>query len=40
MSFQTRKTFDHLQTQIKMFLMKTESSIDSNATDMFPGPET
>ncbi len=27
-------------TQIKMFLMKSESSIDSNTTEMFPGPET
>ncbi len=30
MSFQTRKTFVHLQTQIKMFLIKSESPpIDS-----------
>ncbi len=27
-------------TQIKMFLMKSEHSIDSNTTEMFPGPET
>ncbi len=44
MSFQTRKTFVHLRnTNWDVFDEIGELSdppIDSNATEMFPGPET
>ncbi len=42
MSFQTCKTFVHFQTQIKIFLLKSESflTLHTQQTKMFPGPET
>ncbi len=42
MLFQMRKTFVHLQTQIKIFWWNLRAlwhCIDSNATEMFPGLE-